>query len=331
MSTFQSTAGLLHPPYDPELEVILNRLDLSALDTIEKIRALSSTATAASVLAAVPGLVHAEHTAPGPDGPVLLSIFSQESSTKTARPAVYVVHGGGQISGNRFSGLTSVMRYFEGLDVVTVAVEYRLAPEHPAPAALHDTYAGLVWAVEHAAQIGIDPERVLIVGGSGGAPIAAGCSMLAMRNQSPRLHAQMLLAPMLDDRGIMASAKQFERHGPWCGTINQMAWDCVLGPDRGSTGQEVGELVAPARATDLTGLPATFIDVGEAEVFRDEAVAYAMLLWKSGVSTELHVWKGAFHGFDMDLPGIVGKEAAVAAASVSAKKSWVRRILAADT
>ncbi|KAL2797080.1 hypothetical protein BJX66DRAFT_335266 [Aspergillus keveii] len=103
-----------------------------------------------------------------------------------------------------------------------------------------------------------------------------------------------------------------------------MAWDCVLGRDRPT---QVDHLVAPARATDLKGLPQTFIDAGEAEVFRDEAVAYASLLWKCDVSTELHVWRGAFHGFEMETPGVgEGKQAAVVKAFIDAKKSWIRRI-----
>lgn len=81
---------------------------------------------------------------------------------------------------------------------------------------------------------------------------------------------------MLDDRGQTVSAKQFEHVRPWCGNTNQMAWDCVLGRDRPA---HVDYLVAPARATDLTRLPLTFLDAGEAEVFRDEAVAYAVEVW----------------------------------------------------
>ncbi|CAI7661523.1 unnamed protein product [Penicillium discolor] len=286
---------VFRPSYNPALQPKLDALDLSFFDTIDKIRAVTSTFSAETVLAGVPHMQHVEHVADSLDGPVTLSVFTSKSSTNRSRPAVYIIHGGGQVAGNRFS-----------------------------------TYAGLVWVADHTAELGIDPAQIMILGGSGGGPIAAGCSLLARQNRHPTLNllAQMLIAPMLDDRGQTVSAKQFEHVGPWCGVTNQMAWDCVIGQDRPA---QVDYMVAPARATDLTGLPPTFIDVGEAEVFRDEAVAYASLLWKCGVSTELHIWRGAFHGFEMQMPGVPeDSQAAVAMASIAAKKSWIRRVFKVD-
>ncbi|CAI7670403.1 unnamed protein product [Penicillium crustosum] len=308
---------MFRPPYDPALQPRVDALDLSFFDTIDKIRAVTSTFSAETILTGIPHMQHAEYIADSLDGPVTLSVFTSKSSTNRSRPAVYIIHGGGQIAGDRFSAIDNIIRFFE-------------APEHPAPAALNDSYAGLVWVADHAAELGIDPAQIMILGGSGGGPIAAGCSLLAQQNQHPTLNllAQMLLTPMLDDRGQTVSAKQFEHVGPWCGVTNQMAWDCVIGQDRPA---QVDYMVAPARATDLMGLPPTFIDVGEAEVFRDEAVAYASLLWKCGVSTELHVWRGAFHGFEMQMPGAPeDSQTEVARASISAKKSWIRRIFKVD-
>lgn len=168
-----------------------------------------------------------------------------------------------------------------------VTVEYRLAPEHRAPAALNDSYAGLIWTAERADELGLDPAKIMIMGGSGGAPIDTGCAILARNRQHPKLCAQMLATPMLDGRVDTLSSKQFDNIGPWNGETNRMAWDCVLGSDR--NGPNVSELVSPSRATDFAGLPPTFLDAGDAEVFRDEAVAYASTLWKSDVSAELHV------------------------------------------
>ncbi|KAL3447609.1 Alpha/Beta hydrolase protein [Aspergillus insuetus] len=350
-------ATISRPPYDPALQPKLDALDPTLFTNIESIRAVSNAFTLESVLAGVPHMQHKEYTIPALDAPVTLSVFSPKdpsttstSTTSTARPAVYIIHGGGQISGNRFSALDAIIRLFADIpDLVAIAVEYRLAPEHRAPAALNDSYAGLAWISDpaHAAKLAIDPARIVILGGSGGGPIAAGCALLARDNGRPRLLGQILLTPMLDDRGTTVSARQFESVGPWCGSTNQMAWDCVLGrepvnnnndvaagEDRNVDAQanaQVDHLVSPARALDLTGLPPTFIDAGEAEVFRDEAVAYASRLWACGVSAELHVWKGGFHGFDMEMPGAEGvKEAAVARASVAAKKSWIRRIYGVD-
>lgn len=275
------------------------------------------------VIDALPHLKHSEYSAPGleaDDGDVLLSVFSPIAPTSTSLPAVYFIHGGGQVSGDRFAALSVVMEWFESIDITFVSVEYHLAPEHRAPAALHDSYAGLLWLVAHAEDLGVDTSKIIICGGSGGAPIAAGTSMLCTRHAKPFPLAQMILTPMLDDRDCTVSSKQFARDGPWCGTTNRMAWDCVLGDSRGSAG--VDELVAPGRATDLVGMPPTFVDAGACEVFRDEAVAFASNLWKSGVNAELHVWPGAFHGFDM-----LGFATSLAQASRNAKKNWIRRVL----
>ncbi|KAL2839656.1 Alpha/Beta hydrolase protein [Aspergillus pseudoustus] len=333
--------SMARPPYDPSLRPKLDALDLSLFSSIDRIRAVSSAFTAESVLAGVPHMQHKEYTIPSLDAPVTLSVFSPKlavTSNTTKRPAVYIIHGGGQIAGNRFSALDSIIRFFADVpDIVAISVEYRLAPEHPAPAALNDGYAGLVWIADpaNAAELGIDPARIVVMGGSGGGPIAAGCALLARNNHRPKLLGQMLLTPMLDDRGTTVSARQFENVGPWCGVTNQMAWDCVLGREgtaderdlEAQANAQVDHLVAPARATDPAGLPPTFIDAGEAEVFRDEAVTYASRLWACGVSTELHVWKGAWHGFEMAMPGVEeGKEAAVAKVSIAAKKSWIRRV-----
>lgn len=169
------------PPYDSALQSKLDALDLSFFDSIDKIRAVSSTLSAETVLAGVPHMERTEYVADPLDGPVTLSVFTSMSSTNRSRPAVYIIHVGGQVAGNRFSALDSVIRLFEGIDIVAISVEYRLAPEHPAPAALNDSYAGLVWVADHAAELGINPAQIMILGGSGG-PIAAGCSLLARQN-----------------------------------------------------------------------------------------------------------------------------------------------------
>ena len=295
---------------------------------VEELRELSSAFTTETFLAKYPDLEHTEYTIPGPKenptGTIAISVFKSKTSTSTKRPASYNIHGGGQIAGNRFSGLEIIAKWYDGIDVVHVCVEYRLAPEHRAPAALQDSYAGLVWTVEHAEELSIDPTKILVQGTSGGAPIAAACAILSRNKQYPKLVAQLLSTPMLDDRVNSVSSQQFENDGPWDGKTNRMAWDCVLGSERG--GPNVSEILSPSRATDLAGVAPAFIDVGGAEVFRDEAVAYASVLWKSGVSTELHVWPGGWHGFDLLLP-----DAAISRAATAAKVSWLRRVLLDET
>ncbi|KAK7418932.1 hypothetical protein QQX98_003635 [Neonectria punicea] len=292
---------------------------------LQRIRATSDSFGLDQILKSKSELDHEDISVPGleaGDDNIILAVFTPKNSTKTDRPAFYTVHGGGQVAGHRFVALEPIMSYLDGIEAVFISVEYRLAPEHRAPAALHGAYAGLRWTAENSSRLGIDASKIIVSGGSGGASIAMGSTMLCCNNQKKYPCALMLLTPMLDDRDRTTSSKQFARDRPWCGTTNRMAWDHVLGPERG--GDAVSELVAPARAMDLRGLPPTFIDAGAYEVFRDEAVAVASQLWKSGVSAELHVWPGAYHGFDM-----LSQEAPVAKVATHVKTSWLKRILTA--
>ncbi|KAI1120445.1 Alpha/Beta hydrolase protein [Nemania abortiva] len=321
----ESSIKTVRPPYDPFLQPALeaSSAQLPEMLDLQTLRSISNNFGPDGVLKSYPDMDHNEQTIPGlqdGDDEVILSIFRPKAPSNSRFPTLYYVHGGGQVSGNRFTATDKIMDYFGEVKIVCVSVEYRLAPEHPAPAGVYDSYAGLVWAVDHAAELGIDAAKIFVVGGSGGAPIALGTSMLCRNNQKPYPLAQMILTPMLDDRDNTVSAEQFARDGPWCGTTNRMAWDHVLGSKRGRP--DVSGLEAPAREMDLAGLPPTFVDAGECEVFRDEAVAFASQLWKCGVSAELHVWPGAYHGFD-----ILTADAPISRESRAAKANWIKRIL----
>lgn len=128
----------------------------------------------------------------------------------------------------------------------------------------------------------------------------------------------MLSITMLDDGNNSISAKQFDWGVIWTQRMNGEAWNHVLGPGHGGN---VSELQSPARATDLSGVAPAFIDVGECDVFRDEAVAYASQIWKSGSSAELHVWPGSYHGapqLEADVP--------VARAATEAQKNYIQKL-----
>jgi len=130
----------------------------------------------------------------------------------------------------------------------------------------------------------------------------------------------VLICPMLDHRNDTASSRQYSGDpGVWTWEMNAFGWNAVTGG-----ADPVPAYVSPARADDLGGLPTTYIDVGTAEVFRDEAVAYASQIWADGGVAELHVWPGGFHGFDMMAP-----QAALSQAMLEARTKWVRRILGA--
>lgn len=143
---------------------------------------------------------------------------------------------------------------------------------------------------------------------------------MARDRGGPRLVGQLLMCPMLDDRNLTASSQQYDGVGVWDRTSNKTGWDALLGA--GHEDREVSPYAAPGRVEDLGGLPPAFIDVGSAEVFRDEDVAYASRIWAAGGQAELHVWAGGFHGFQL-----MGGQAAVAVSARAAVDDWLRRIL----
>lgn len=264
-------------------------------------------------------LVHEEHVVAGsPHSPeIALSVFKRADHAFRG-PALYNIHGGGMVIGNRFSGVEMVLEWVERLDVVAVSVEYRLAPENPDPAPVEDCYSGLVWIHENADLLGIDPHQLFVVGVSAGGGLAAGTALLTRDRKGPSISGQMLIAPMIDDRNETISSQQLDGIGNWDRTSNEFGWDSLLGKRRHTEAASV--YAAPSRAIDLSGLPPTFIDVGSAEVFRDEAVSYASTIWASGGSCELHVWPGAFHGSDTIAPF-----AALSVAAQQARLAWLQR------
>ncbi|WAZ26717.1 alpha/beta hydrolase [Streptomyces cinnabarinus] len=309
------------PPYDPELGTLLANSPLPAAitpDMIEPLRAAPFTAPIEEVLA-TRALDHEVVTVPGPDGELTASVFTPRGKT-TAGPGIYFLHGGGFIIGDRFTGIVNILDYAIEHNAVVVSLDYRLAPEHPDPAPVEDAYAGFIWTAAHAADLGIDPERILLAGTSAGGGLAAGVALLARDRQGPKALAQMLMSPMIDDRDQTVSTLQYTGTGSWSRESNTTGWTALLG-DRRAT-DTVSPYASPARAADLSGLPPAFIDVGSAEVFRDEDVAYASRLWAAGVQVELHVWAGGFHIFDGAAPA-----AALSRAALAAREAWVRRTL----
>jgi acetyl esterase/lipase len=315
-------------PYDPELEPAL----AGFLDLVEGIplRAHTIQVNREHFATIVPPLeqllegraIRAEHRrVPGPasDPDVEITILHPESAVPGAA-GIYLIHGGGMMLGNRFFGLDEVFDLVERDGVVAVAVDYRLAPEYPDPAPVEDCYAGLVWMAANAAELGIDPGRILVSGASAGAGLSAGIALLARDRGGPALAGQLLNAPMIDDRNDSVSSRQYDGIGAWDRNNNDTGWNALLG-DRRFTAS-VSPYAAPARATDLSGLPPAFIEVGAAEVFRTEAVDYASRIWAAGGRAELHVWAGAFHGFAGFAAGT-----RVGAAANAVRSGWIRRVL----
>ncbi|NIZ90120.1 alpha/beta hydrolase [Kineococcus rubinsiae] len=264
----------------------------------------------------------AERSVPGAAGdPDVRLLVCRPTGTTTPVGAVYWIHGGGMVLGDHRSGVLEALDWAQELQLVVVSVEYRLAPETPHPGPVEDCYAGLVWTAEHAAELGVDPARLVVAGASAGGGLSAGVALMARDRGGPALAGQLLIYPMLDDRNDSPSAVQMGDTGTWGRTANDTGWTALLGEARG--GPDVSPYAAPARAEDLSGLPPAFVDVASAENFREEDVAYATRLWQAGGRAELHVWPGGFHGFDTFAP-----ETVIAKEARAARLRWLRRLLA---
>jgi acetyl esterase/lipase len=261
-----------------------------------------------------------ERLVPGPEGaPEVSLLIIRPTGASGPLPGVVHLHGGGMIIGDNRTGVLEMLDWAQELPMVVVSVEYRLAPETPHPGPVEDCYAGLVWTVEHADELGIDPERVIVAGASAGGGLSAGVALMARDRGGPVLAGQVLIYPMLDDRNDTPSAVQMAGLGVWDRTSNDTGWTALLGEARG--GPDVSPYAAPARAADLSGLPPTFIDVATAETFRDEDVAYAGRIWQAGGQAELHVWPGGCHGFDVFAP-----QAGISQEARAARVRWLRRL-----
>jgi acetyl esterase/lipase len=232
------------------------------------------------------------------------------------------MHGGGFFCNDHRIGLDQQLETAERFGATLISIGYRLAPEHPYPAQINDAYAGLLWVADHADELGIDPERIVVTGYSAGGGLSAALALTVRDRGGPRLLGQLLMAPMLDDRNDSASAMQMDGIEFWNRSHNGFGWRSLLGDVQG--GADVPQYAAPARATDLTGLPPAFLDVGSAECLRDEVLAYADRIWQAGGQAELHVWPGAIHAFDRDDP-----ETRISKAAVAARRNWLERLLAA--
>lgn len=283
--------------YDPELAAWVPRMP--PVD-------YSDLATARSVLAAIIGrqppyqprndITVRDLTVPGPDGGPAVRVRSYRPTEAAGQlPAVLYLHWGGYVFGDLDGIHPTALRVADGTGCVVISVDYRLAPEHPYPAALEDTYAALRWAASDGGRLGIDPGRIGVAGESAGGGLAAALTLLARDRGGPSLCFQSLVYPQLDDRLTTVSARQMVGTPKWDRAGAEHCWRYYLagGPEPG--GPDVPAYAAPARAVDLSGLPPAFVSVCEHDPLRDEGLTYAQRLVQAGVSTELHHYAGTFH------------------------------------
>jgi len=220
-----------------------------------------------------------------PDVPV--RIYRPHSG---AQGAIVWLHGGGFVMGGLDVEHPWAARIADSSKAVVVSVGYRLAPEHRFPAALDDAYAAVMWTAEHAMELGVDAQHIAVGGHAAGAGLAAAVALRARDRQRPLISFQLLNQPELDDRQETWSARNFTDTPFMTRDKVSASWRHYLGSGAASP------YAAPARASDLSGLPPAYITTAELDPNRDEAIVYAQRLMEAGVPVELHQWRGTFHG-----------------------------------
>jgi acetyl esterase/lipase len=243
-----------------------------------------------------PGVTTVKRHVAQPSVPVLIFTPDHRSAS---HPGVLWIHGGGYVVGSpEFEALGSG-RLARELGAVVVSPDYRLAPEDPFPAGLDDCMAVLRWMRANADELGFDANRIAVVGASAGGGMAAAVAQRSHDEGIP-LRAQALAYPMLDDRSTLQSDHAGRGHFAWTPASNLFGWTSYLGrPPRMA---DAPDYAAPARRTDLTGLPPAWVGVGDLDVFHDENVAYAERLRECGVPCELVTVPGMYHGADAVRP-----------------------------
>ena len=291
---------------DPELRVAVEKMPTDRPLNLNDIPVARSKmnkmlTTLLASLPPVEGATSQDRFAPGAKGdPAVRVRVYRPNDQRGKLPALFWIHGGGYVMGDIEQDDRLMKQLVNRIGCVAVSVDYRLAPEHPFPAPVEDCYAGLKWLFANAGELGVEPSRIAIGGASGGGGLAAGLALLARDRKEVQVAFQLLVYPMIDDRNVTPASYAITDPRMWNRDSNRLGWRAYLGRDGGGTG--VSPYAAAARATDLTNLPPAYIPVGALDLFVDENIEYAQRLIQAGVPTELHVYPGAFHGFDLFAP-----------------------------
>jgi acetyl esterase/lipase len=236
-------------------------------------------------------------TVPGREPVRVLTFERPERPHPSA--ALLWMHGGGTVIGRPEQSSAICSRWADELDLLVVAVDYRLAPDHPYPSGLEDCFTALQWLSDSSADLGVDPDRIIVGGDSAGGLLAAALSMLDRDRGLNAVSFQLLEYPMLDDRTIQRTKIAPEHSFVWSPKASRFGWTSYL---RTVPPGAVPPQAAPARATEMAGLPPAWIGVGDIDLLHDEAVDYATRLAAAGVPCELHIEPGMYHGADSIRP-----------------------------
>ena len=309
---------------DPELlpwVAMLPRMDLSDMTAT---RSGLGEMTGLMPPVQVPaGLEIREVRIPGYDGTeVYARVYASAKAGNGLRAGMIQIHGGGFVLGDLDTFEQGAIDIAAACDAVVVAPDYRLAPEHPFPAGLGDCYSALEWLAANAGDLGVDPARIVVGGESAGGGLTAAVALLARDRQGPPISFQLLDIPELDDRLDTPSMQRFVDTPLWNRPAAEWSWKYYLS----GTPEVLGlQYAAPARAQNLAGLPPAYVSTCEFDPLRDEGLIYAQRLLAAGVSTELHHYRGTFHG-----SGLV-RDAAISRRMASDRMDALRRALGTAT
>jgi acetyl esterase/lipase len=291
---------------DPELAAQLALIPPLPFEDLEATRAAFTESFDGLAEGRHDGVLVSTDTLRTPDGATLpLRVFRPQGGR--ARKAVVLdLHGGGFAIGSAAMDDPLNLAIAREVDAVVVAVDYRLSPEHPYPTPAEDCYSALLWVVEHADRLGVDPARLAVHGDSAGGGLAATVGLWARDRGGPSIRFLSLLEPELDDRCDSAAMLAGEDAPVWYRSNAVLSWRYYL------DGAAVDEYAVPARHPDLSGLPPTYLTVNPVDPLRDEGIAFAVRLVAAGVPTELRMWPGTYHGFDLVESAAISRRAGAA-------------------
>lgn len=294
---------LLDPELKGPVKTMLSQMPPMSFDDIPAARAASTQMMAAmkEQMPDIPGVITEDRTVPGPkDSPdIAVRVYRPEKQAGRL-PALLWIHGGGYILGGPDQEDFMSKKFTLAGECAVVSVDYRLAPENPYPAPLEDCYAALKWLAAHAEELGVDSSRIAIGGASAGGGLAAGLALLARDRAEVNPVFQLLVYPMINDCNIAPASQTLPDALFWTRESNLSGWRAYLGCEPGKEG--ISCYAAAYRATELEGLPPTYIAVGDLDLFAREDIEYSRRLIEAGIPTELHVYPGGCHAFDGMVP-----------------------------